>query len=508
MKASKGSCSIRVLAVLIPCAVCIGVPIFAQPSSPEVDIVSPEPRGYYSVEDIVLVAFTVTEGWDWEAEVDGEVVESGDELDFAAWTVGRHSLTVRATDISGREVVKTVTFTVNPLIQFDPQVLNLAAHGGSITCYIKGLGVENIDPDTIQLSAINGEPLSEPIFVRADYDPELVDEDDDGLPDVIAEFDRERFIAYLYPGEVDLDVSLLAETVLGERLEATDTIVVVHRPPVIDHDQGQEARDSSSSPGAPSPGIAGRAPAVASTLPSPVAGRGVVSADGRMASPVAGRGAVSAGGVFIPAGFKLARLQKIPPGIELWDIKDPATGRVVGLMGRDNIRGIAWGAMALPLEGQTGRGHEGISARLLAYGIARGEPGEVIEDKDGEVAAAVYWNMKSGRLLRETDRFPLEDGNIMYIRFRLSNLTPGREIKGLRRVVIFPPPGMVDPDGNVFKRSEQTLTLKPTQPEFAGDTYWTFSDQSPFEMVSGEWTWQIWHKDRLLLEKRFNAYKP
>ena len=277
-----------------------------------VEISIPDSRDYYNVEDVVPVTFTVTGEGDWEADIDGEPVESGDELELAGWTVGQHTLTVRATDSSGQEVTNTVTFTVNPLVTLDPRVLNLAAAGRWVTCYIEGLGVEEIDPDTIRLTEINGRELEEPILISTEHDPEVTD--GDGLTQLMVKFDRDSFIEHLLPDEAELQALLAGETVSGELLEAEDTITVVVGGETFVLGGDNAGEGSSASPGSPSPGT----PAVA--------GRGQGPPEGT------------------PAGHPLGG----PPGIERKEIIDPETGEVVGVVGKSRGLGIAWGARALP----------------------------------------------------------------------------------------------------------------------------------------------------------------
>ncbi len=300
------------LAIPLLCAGYLATRAIAQSLGLGVEISLPDSRDYYNVEDVVPVTFTVTGEGDWEADIDGEPVESGDELELAGWTVGQHTLTVRATDSSGQEVTNTVTFTVNPLVTLDPRVLNLAAAGRWITCYIEGLGVEEIDPETIMLTEINGRELEEPILISTEHDPEVTD--GDGLTQLMVKFDRDSFIEHLLPDEAELQALLAGETVSGELLEAEDTITVVVGGETFVLGGDNAGEGSSASPGSPSPGT----PAVA--------GRGQGPPEGT------------------PAGHPLGG----PPGIERKEIIDPETGEVVGVVGKSRGLGIAWGARALP----------------------------------------------------------------------------------------------------------------------------------------------------------------
>jgi hypothetical protein len=72
----------------------------------------------------------------------------------------------------------------------------------------------------------------------------------------------------------------------------------------------------------------------------------------------------------------------------------------------------------------------------------------------------------------------------------------------LRRVLKHPPFNL--PDGTVNTGSDFTITKRVERNEvFAYDVYALNED---YEMVDGEWTFQIWYGDQLLLEQQFTTY--
>jgi hypothetical protein len=134
---------------------------------------------------------------------------------------------------------------------------------------------------------------------------------------------------------------------------------------------------------------------------------------------------------------------------------------------------------------------ENISAEIVNYGIARGELKEEKAAKKGETAAGVFWNMKNIKFLKTTDKFPFEEGNIMYLEYQLSNLPINVKLSDFRKVIIYPEPGMVNPDGKVFKKTDRKFGIKAKNSRITKRTYWTFTNKYPFEMVTGKWIWQI-----------------
>jgi len=103
---------------------------------------------------------------------------------------------------------------------------------------------------------------------------------------------------------------------------------------------------------------------------------------------------------------------------------------------------------------------------------------------------------------RTTDRIPLVKDKYMAYQYRISNL-PGRMVK-LRRVLQHPEIHL--PDGKVSTGSDFTINKKLERGEvFAYDAY-AFNED--YEMVEGEWVFQIWYKGNKLIEHRFTTYNP
>jgi hypothetical protein len=104
---------------------------------------------------------------------------------------------------------------------------------------------------------------------------------------------------------------------------------------------------------------------------------------------------------------------------------------------------------------------------------------------------------------RQTNRIPLIRDKYMAYQYRLSNL-PDQRFAKLRRVLIHPP--FTLPDGSVTTGSDYTITQKVDRNEvFAFDAYALNED---YEMVEGEWVFQIWFQDDMLVEQRFFTYRP
>ena len=104
---------------------------------------------------------------------------------------------------------------------------------------------------------------------------------------------------------------------------------------------------------------------------------------------------------------------------------------------------------------------------------------------------------------RETDRIPLIKDKYMAYQYRLSNL-PGKRTVKLRRVLKHPEFKL--PDGTTSTGSDFMINRKLERGEvFAYDAYALNED---YEMVEGVWTFQIWYKNRILVEQIFTTYWP
>jgi hypothetical protein len=142
------------------------------------------------------------------------------------------------------------------------------------------------------------------------------------------------------------------------------------------------------------------------------------------------------------------------------------------------------------------------SGRILQYGVytlLRG--GEIINSSKTSTGKSVSKPVITRD--RQTERIPLIRDKYMAYQYRLSDLPDTRFAK-LRRVLIHPP--FTLPDGSVTTGSDYTITQKVDRNEvFAFDAYALNED---YEMVEGEWVFQIWFQDDMLVEQRFFTYRP
>ncbi len=106
--------------------------------------------------------------------------------------------------------------------------------------------------------------------------------------------------------------------------------------------------------------------------------------------------------------------------------------------------------------------------------------------------------------VESTERIPLIKGAQMYLQYRLWYFPDRPAYVELRRVLKHPK--MIRPDGSISTGSEFMIKRKVRSNQVLAYTGYGFNRD--YEMVAGEWVFQIWYKDRKLIEQKFTTYRP
>ena len=114
------------------------------------------------------------------------------------------------------------------------------------------------------------------------------------------------------------------------------------------------------------------------------------------------------------------------------------------------------------------------------------------------VASPVIQQVKS------TERIPLIKGAQMYLQYRIWYLPDQPILVDLRRVLKHPE--MTLPDGSVSTGSDSPMKGKVSVNQAIGYTGYGFDED--YELVEGDWIFEIWHQDKKLLEQKFTTYWP
>ena len=105
---------------------------------------------------------------------------------------------------------------------------------------------------------------------------------------------------------------------------------------------------------------------------------------------------------------------------------------------------------------------------------------------------------------KATERIPLIKGGQMYLQYRIWPLPDQPAYVDLRRVLKHPE--MTLPDGSVSTGSDYTLKGKVSSNQVIAYTGYGLDED--YELVEGDWTFEIWYQDRKLIEQTFTTYRP
>ena len=120
-------------------------------------------------------------------------------------------------------------------------------------------------------------------------------------------------------------------------------------------------------------------------------------------------------------------------------------------------------------------------------------------------------NTSTGKLIRnaklefveQTERIPLRKGVYFGYKYWLK-IEPDKSRADLRRVLMHPE--MTLPDGTRVSRSERAIRKRTTHGIVTALDGYALSED--YELVEGDWTFQLWYKDDLLVEQAFTTYWP
>lgn len=159
-----------------------------------------------------------------------------------------------------------------------------------------------------------------------------------------------------------------------------------------------------------------------------------------------------------------------------------------------------------PTETQAAKENIVPSSRVIRAGIFKAvHEGKLLEDTSGTTGKS----LKSLTLefIKPAERVPLIKGRYLGFQYRLSKLPPELEytkVIELRRVLIHPE--MMLPDGSTTKGSDYTVRRKIKLGKV--NSYDAYGLHEDYELVEGEWAFQLWYKDNLLFEQKFTTYLP
>lgn len=99
-----------------------------------------------------------------------------------------------------------------------------------------------------------------------------------------------------------------------------------------------------------------------------------------------------------------------------------------------------------------------------------------------------------------TSQIPMVLGAEFGIEYRINTKPAGRPID-ITTIIYFPEPGLVRPKGKTYKKSIETKRVSIGEPQLHG-----YGFDEAWELVAGEWVFEVWHKKARLIRKTFTVH--
>jgi hypothetical protein len=134
-----------------------------------------------------------------------------------------------------------------------------------------------------------------------------------------------------------------------------------------------------------------------------------------------------------------------------------------------------------------------VQVKEISYGICKTKTVQVEETDNSPSGHHIY--SEGFNLIKRTDTIPGELGVTFGMEFILSSKTTGTV--NIEKAWIFPHT-ITDDKGKEFK--EIRYTMEKTTNEI---TYATYTLEKPFEIVKGQWAYQLSYNGKLIYERKF-----
>jgi hypothetical protein len=138
-------------------------------------------------------------------------------------------------------------------------------------------------------------------------------------------------------------------------------------------------------------------------------------------------------------------------------------------------------------------------AKILNYGICTATTTKKVKAKD--TASGKRKIIKDTEFVETTTKIPAILGNSFCIRYSIEGKPDDRRIK-LRVKLIHPI--IKNPD----EGTTETISAIDIKPKIGSISTTNFTFDTESELIPGNYTFQIYYKDRKLLEKTFSVYLP
>ena len=108
------------------------------------------------------------------------------------------------------------------------------------------------------------------------------------------------------------------------------------------------------------------------------------------------------------------------------------------------------------------------------------------------------------QLVRSTERIPLIKGAQMYLQYRIKPFPDRPAYVDFRQVLKHPE--MTLPDGSISTGADIPFKGKVSANQSIGYIGYGFDED--YELVEGDWVFEVWYQDKKLVEQTFTTYWP
>lgn len=141
-------------------------------------------------------------------------------------------------------------------------------------------------------------------------------------------------------------------------------------------------------------------------------------------------------------------------------------------------------------------------AKVLEYGYYKFT--EASERRANEMTTSGYVTRGAAKLVKETERIPLERGQLFGFRFKIFGMNESVGVIPLELVVTHPE--MKKPDGSLSTGYKYKMELSLSNGEVEDKTGYRVNEA--FEMVEGDWIFEYRFMNKTLIKRNFTTYLP
>lgn len=159
--------------------------------------------------------------------------------------------------------------------------------------------------------------------------------------------------------------------------------------------------------------------------------------------------------------------------------------------------------MAATLNAFSRQVHAELNSEVTEYGYYQ-QLGELERERNFNTATGYVRTGTDVQLVEQTADIPMALGRLFGFKFRIRGFPRDEVTANLDLAVIHPE--IVRPNGTHVSGYRYPVTMEVIGGKIETQTGYKFDRE--YEMVAGQWTFQYWRGDTLLLEQTFNVYDP